>query len=170
MRSRSTIARSIGLALALAFAFGSMPLIAQHGKNGYVQHNLVSDGAITADHTDPNLVNAWGVAFNPNGFVWVANNHTGTSTLYDGNGNPQSLVVNIPTPMADSGGSPTGIVYNASSGFVVTGAAAARDAALLSASADLNLQNGWSLAAGFEGQLADVSRSYAGKGTLRYTW
>ena len=120
MKSRSTIARCIGGALALAFAFGSTTLVAQHGKTGYLQHNLVSDGAISADHIDANLVNAWGIAFNPFGFVWVANNGTGTSTLYDGDGNPQSLVVNIPTPTADSGGNPTGIVFNASSGFVVT--------------------------------------------------
>ena len=46
----------------------------QHGFGGYMQHNLVSDGAVTADHVDPNLVNAWGLAFNPSGAAWVANN------------------------------------------------------------------------------------------------
>jgi uncharacterized protein (TIGR03118 family) len=143
MRSRSTLARRIGVALAFAFALGSMPLIAQHGKTGYVQHNLVANGAITADHTDPNLVNAWGVAFNPNGFVWVANNHTGTSTLYDGDGNPQSLVVNIPTPTADNGGSPTGIVYNGSSGFVVTGTSGSGPSRFLFATED-GVIAGWS--------------------------
>jgi len=146
MRSHSTIARSIGAALALAFALGSMPLIAQHGKTGYVQHNLVSDGAIAADHTDPNLVNAWGVAFNPNGVAWVANNGTGTSTLYDGDGNPQSLVVSIPTPTADSGGRPTGIAYNASSGFVVTGASGSGPSRFLFATED-GVIAGWSPAA-----------------------
>ena len=81
--------------------------------------NLVSDGTITAAHTDANLVNAWGVVFNPTGFVWVANNGTNTSTLYDGNGVPQTLVVSIP---AGTGGtaSPTGIVYNGSQDFKVT--------------------------------------------------
>ena len=61
---------------------------------------LVSDGAFAASHTDPNLKNAWGIAFNPKGFVWVANNGTGTATLYDGNGVVQSLVVSIPPPAA----------------------------------------------------------------------
>lgn len=42
----------------------------------YEQHNLVSNGAVPAGHTDTNLVNAWGIAFNPNGSVWVANNGT----------------------------------------------------------------------------------------------
>jgi uncharacterized protein (TIGR03118 family) len=59
-------------------------------------------------------VNGWGVAFNPFGFAWVADNGTGVSTLYDGNGVPQSLVVSIP------GGKPTGIVFNGSNDFVVS--------------------------------------------------
>lgn len=86
----------------------------------FTQHNLVSDGAVPADHFDPNLVNAWGIAFNPFGPVWVADNGTGVSTLYDGSGNPMSLVVEIPSPTSDSGGAVTGTVYNGSSGFVVT--------------------------------------------------
>ncbi|MBS0584463.1 MAG: TIGR03118 family protein [Proteobacteria bacterium] len=86
----------------------------------YQLHMLVSDGSVAADHVDANLVNAWGVAFNPFGVVWVANNHTGTSTLYDGAGNPLSLVVAIPSPADASGGSPTGIVFNASTGFTVS--------------------------------------------------
>src|SRR5437667_357170 len=28
----------------------------------YAQHNLVSDGAVPADHVDPDLVNPWGLA------------------------------------------------------------------------------------------------------------
>ena len=66
------------------------------GGKFYQQHNLVSDGAVPADHTDSNLVNPWGIAFNPNGFVWVADNHSGVSTLYDGNGVLQSPIVTIP--------------------------------------------------------------------------
>lgn len=86
----------------------------------YHPRNLVSDGAIPADHFDPNLVNAWGIAFNPFGPVWVADNGTGVSTLYDGTGNRIPLVVQIPSPTSSSGGAVTGIVYNGSSGFVVT--------------------------------------------------
>ena len=96
------------------------PAFADHNASGYVQRNLVSDGSITAEHTDANLVNAWGVAFNPTGFVWVANNGTGTSTLYDGDGNAQTLVVSIPAPGAASGGTPTGIVFNGTNVFNVT--------------------------------------------------
>jgi hypothetical protein len=47
------------------------------------------------DHTDPNLVNAWGIVFSPNAFVWIVNNGAGVSTPYDGGGNLQSLAVTI---------------------------------------------------------------------------
>jgi uncharacterized protein (TIGR03118 family) len=98
-----------------------VPVPAQNDNSSvYQQHNLVSDGSISADHVDPSLVNSWGVAFNPFGFVWVADNGTGAATLYDGAGNPQSLVVQIPSPSANSGGTPTGIVFNGSSGFAVS--------------------------------------------------
>jgi autotransporter-associated beta strand protein len=55
-------------------------------------------------------------------------------------------------------------------GFVVNGARPARDAALTTVSAELNWLNGFSVAAAFEGEFSDVTRSYAGKGVLRYSW
>jgi uncharacterized protein (TIGR03118 family) len=77
---------------------------------GYQVHNLVSNNIEgKADFIDPDLVNAWGVAFNPDGFVWVNDGGTGKSTLYNGDGVKQSLVVTIPGP-AD-GSKPTGIVF-----------------------------------------------------------
>jgi len=79
-----------------------------------------SGNPYTAMQTDARLVNPWGIAFNPQGFVWVANAETGSSTLYDGRGIPQSLVVTIPTGSRGSGG-PTGIVFSGSDDFVVTG-------------------------------------------------
>jgi uncharacterized protein with beta-barrel porin domain len=54
--------------------------------------------------------------------------------------------------------------------FVVTGAAQARDAALVSASADVKWMNGFSLAGVFEGEFSGQTRGYAGKGILRYEW
>ncbi|MBN3754863.1 TIGR03118 family protein [Paraburkholderia sp. Tr-20389] len=80
---------------------------------------LVSDGAVSAPHTDPNLKNGWGVAFNPKGFVWVADNGTNLATLYDGNGAPQSLVVTIPAG-TNGDAAPTGIVFNGTQSFTVT--------------------------------------------------
>jgi uncharacterized protein (TIGR03118 family) len=80
---------------------------------------LVSNGVLPAMHTDANLKNAWGVAFNPKGFVWVADNATSVATLYDGNGVPQSLVVAIPGGIGGVA-NPTGIVFNGTTDFAVT--------------------------------------------------
>ena len=95
--------------------------------NSYLQHNLVSDQAGVADHQDTNLKNAWGVFFNPNGPVWVANNATGTSTLYDGKGNafptttpPGPLVVTIPSVDGSGPGVPTGLTFNSSGDFAIS--------------------------------------------------
>ncbi|HTA99592.1 MAG TPA: autotransporter domain-containing protein [Bradyrhizobium sp.] len=54
--------------------------------------------------------------------------------------------------------------------FVVNGAAQASDSALTTASAEMKWINGWSVAVTFEGEFSDVTRSYAGKGVVRYTW
>ncbi|WP_128953488.1 autotransporter domain-containing protein [Bradyrhizobium guangzhouense] len=54
--------------------------------------------------------------------------------------------------------------------FVVNGAAMASDSALVTASAEKKWLNGWSAAATFEGEFSNVTRSYAGKGILRYAW
>lgn len=54
--------------------------------------------------------------------------------------------------------------------FVVNGAAQAHDAALVTASAEMKWLNGFSLAATFEGEFSNVTRSYAGKGVARYSW
>ncbi|MBR1223272.1 autotransporter outer membrane beta-barrel domain-containing protein, partial [Bradyrhizobium sp. U87765 SZCCT0131] len=56
------------------------------------------------------------------------------------------------------------------SSFVVNGAAQAADAALTTASAEMKWSNGWSAAATFEGEFSNVTRSYAGKGVVRYAW
>ena len=54
--------------------------------------------------------------------------------------------------------------------FVINGAVQAHDAALTTASAEMKWLNGFSLAATFEGEFSDVTRSYAGKGVARYAW
>ncbi|MGK5011836.1 TIGR03118 family protein [Janthinobacterium sp. MDB2-8] len=104
----------IGFAIALAaalFACGGGHHHHPPAASAYAATSLVSDtAALPAAHTDPKLVNAWGVAFNPRGFVWVAANGTAKSTLYDGNGVPQALVVSTPP-------GPTGIVFNGTQDF-----------------------------------------------------
>jgi uncharacterized protein with beta-barrel porin domain len=54
--------------------------------------------------------------------------------------------------------------------FVVSGAAQASDLALVTASAEMKWLNGWSTAASFEGEFSNVTKSYAGKGLVRYSW
>lgn len=104
---------------ALILLIINFPVWADGG--GYKLTKLVADLPGIAAHVDINLKNPWGIAFNPNGFVWVANNGTGTSTLYDGNGlvSANLPVVNVP---GEGGvpGNPTGIVFNSSRDFNVT--------------------------------------------------
>lgn len=54
--------------------------------------------------------------------------------------------------------------------FVVNGAAQASDSALTTASVEMKWLNGWSAAATFDGEFSGVTRSYAGKGVIRYAW
>jgi autotransporter-associated beta strand protein len=54
--------------------------------------------------------------------------------------------------------------------FVVNGAAQAADSALTTASAEMKWMNGWSAQATFDGEFSGVTRSYAGKGVVRYQW
>ncbi len=54
--------------------------------------------------------------------------------------------------------------------LLVSSAAPAPDTALTTASAEMQWLNGWSAAATFEGEFSDTTRSYAGKGVVRYAW
>ncbi|WP_249779235.1 autotransporter outer membrane beta-barrel domain-containing protein [Bradyrhizobium sediminis] len=56
------------------------------------------------------------------------------------------------------------------SAFVVNGARPAADSALTTASAEITWRNGWSATAAFEGEFSAITRSYAGKGGIRYSW
>jgi uncharacterized protein (TIGR03118 family) len=88
----------------------------------FTQTDLVSNGVLPAQHTDANLVNGWGLAFTKQGVVWVGNNGTGTSTVYDVAGNVAGPVVAIPPAANSTENAPvTGVVFNAAAkGFNVT--------------------------------------------------
>ena len=103
MKKLVRFAGGVALNLILgAAAFG------QH----YTQTNLVSNMSGVAPVTDPQLINAWGISRGSGSPWWVSDQATGFSTLYDGAGAKQSLIVTIPpadptnknTPI----GSPTG--------------------------------------------------------------
>lgn len=104
--------------------------------NKYVQHNLVSDLAGVADRLDPCLINPWGIVASPTSPFWVSANGAGLSTVYDGNGNPSTLIVNIPGPAgaqspgqrcgqtAFGPGAATGVIFNDTPAFVLVGSPA----------------------------------------------
>lgn len=139
-RARGIFLVALPIALILVQGDG---LQAQQPSGFYSVRNLVSDGFVAAAHTDPDLVNPWGIVFNPNGFVWVADNETGASTLYDGNGVKQSLVVTIPTaPGGDPPASPTGIVFSSGSDFVVRSGTLAGPSRFIFATEDGTI-SGW---------------------------
>jgi len=109
---------------ALAVVFGvaivaASPLSAAE-RNAYTVTPLVSDQPGVAPNTDPNLVNAWGLASSPTSPWWVSDNETNVSTLYRGSdGLPQALVVSVD-------GGPTGVVFNGTAGFVLPTGGVAR--------------------------------------------
>jgi uncharacterized protein (TIGR03118 family) len=108
-------------------------------RNAYVVTPLVSDMAGTASTPDPVLQNSWGVAFTPAGSpFWIADNNTGCSTLYDGDGTKVALQVSIPlpgnvipptdcmtvspkAPPNPTPAAPTGVVWNPTTAFLVPG-------------------------------------------------
>jgi uncharacterized protein (TIGR03118 family) len=111
--------------LAVLFLFGSAAIANGAGKpvsvpagppvdkeNNYRVTILVSNEQDEAPVTDPLLVNAWGIAASGSSPWWVANNGTGTSTLYTGDGVKIGLEVHVP-------GAPTGMVFNGGSQFEV---------------------------------------------------
>jgi len=107
----------VAIALFLA-AFAAIECVAQ---NAYLQHNLVSDLAGMADHTDTNLVNPWGIAFSATSPFWISDNHSGLSTLYNSSGTPQALIVSIPPPAGGTPpAAPTGMIFNNTTNFNVT--------------------------------------------------
>jgi uncharacterized protein (TIGR03118 family) len=108
---------TLTVALGLALMFVSSAAVAQ-----YKLVNLSSNQVKQARHDDPLLVNGWGLVHGPGSPWWVADNGSGWSTIYDGQGNlNQGLKVLIPTAGENGPGSPTGIVFNGSPDFQVGG-------------------------------------------------
>jgi uncharacterized protein (TIGR03118 family) len=127
---KKVLLRHIGVALALAVLFPVLSF-AQH----YTQTNLVTDGntpGVTATHTDGQLLNPWGLTRSTTSPWWVSDNVAGVSTLYDGTGAKQGLVVTIPppkdTPVTNPPfvPAPTGVINNGSSDFALSPGTPAR--------------------------------------------
>src|SRR5260370_18437453 len=103
----------LGVSTACALIM-STTSFAQH----YSQTNLVSKTAGGGPVTDPQLINPWGLSRNSGSPWWVSDQATGFSTLYNGTGAKQSLVVTIPPADPNNKktptGTPTGTIANGS--------------------------------------------------------
>jgi len=100
----------------------NMPVASPAQSSGYSVVNLVSNGAVMSGHIDVNLTNPWGIVFAPGAPVWIVNNGSNTSTVYDGLGTP--VVPTVGIPVGSSGNSsPTGVVASNSTDFVISTAA-----------------------------------------------
>ena len=115
MRRRSL---ALTVCLGTAMVLSCIPASAQ-----YQLTNLVSNQVGAAKHTDPLLVNGWGIVRAAGSPFWISDNGSGWSTLYNGAGKANSLRVLIPS-VAPGPGSPTGIVVNGSQDFQIQGSAA----------------------------------------------
>jgi len=100
-----------GAIAALAMMMGAV-CFGQH----YTQTNLVSSTSGVAPVTDPQLVNPLGLSRGSGSPWWISDNAKGFSTLYDGAGVKQSMIVTIPpadpTNKNTPTGSPTGTIFN----------------------------------------------------------
>jgi uncharacterized protein (TIGR03118 family) len=158
-RSRTIPALAAGLiavaapaAAGAAAAHGATP--ASDQGNEFRQTNLISDLANQgAQVVDPNLQNPWGLAFGPATPLWVADNNGNVATIYTITPGGKMAantnhVVALPGGRASTGdgASPTGEVFNPSTGFVVTSKAGSGPA-LFIFSAEAGQISAWSPAA-----------------------
>jgi len=120
------------VSLSVVLSLGSVqPAAAQF----YTQHNLVSDGFVPADHPDPNMVNAWGLVSGPTTPWWIADNGSGRTTLYNVGTGAIQAIFTVPGA-AGQQGTPTGVVFNGGTGFVVTNSGGTSPARFIFAAED----------------------------------
>ena len=112
---------------SILLALISLPAFAQHFTRTDLTTNM-SSVSPTAPNIDGNLVNAWGLSRGTGSPWWISDNGTGVSTLYNLAGVPQPvppppgtvpLVVTIPAPKEGDTSTPTGTVFNYTTGFEV---------------------------------------------------
>ena len=110
--------------------------------------NLVALGYPATNNPDnPDLINPWGISHGPTTPFWLSDNGTGLSTLYNGAGVKQALVVTIAPPLSPPSdfmnSSPTGQVHNPiASGFNITEGAKTGSSVFIFATEDGTI-SGW---------------------------
>ena len=168
VRSATFVVLLAGSSLGLTGLAASASASNSIANSAYQQTNLVSDIPGLALHTDPNLRNAWGTSTGPGLPIWVSDNATGVTTLYDGQGNPQpgpgnkQLVVTIPAAPSSGPGAadaPDGTVFNPTpDGFVVSKNGVSAPARFLFATEDGTIA-GWNPAVDLTHAVMAVDRS-----------
>jgi len=140
----------------------------QQEDNSFTQTNLVSsDSSVPAEFTDPNLINPWGVSHGPGGPLWVSDNGTGVTTIYDGAGNPVSVgghpAITVAAPPGSTHPStPTGQVFNDSgAGFNVSENGHTAPATFIFATEDGTI-SGWSPSVDIASSVMAVDNSAEG--------
>jgi uncharacterized protein (TIGR03118 family) len=119
----------------------------------FTQTNLISDGSVPAQTTDPNLINPWGVSYGSvgtGGEFWISDTGTGLTSIDAVTASSVRLnlfpAVTIPSATPGNPGTPTGQVYNS---FLTTGAFTLSDgspATFLFATDDGTI-SGWNVSA-----------------------
>jgi uncharacterized protein (TIGR03118 family) len=137
---RTAVRGAIAVGAAFSLAVSASGAQA-HTPTAFAETDLVSDQPGHATLTDPDLVNAWGLTLSPTSPLWVANNGTNTSTLYSG-ANGTAPIAKVGLTVQIPGGAPTGVVFNPTTQFVVTGAGGSGAARFLFVSEDGDL-TGW---------------------------
>lgn len=107
--SRSTQHKTLAAAALLTIT--SLASAANAQTAGYIQTNLISDGAVTAANTNPSLINPWGLSIGP--AFWTDTEGSGLSLVTDASGNPSFNVTIPPAASTSAHGSPTGTIFNA---------------------------------------------------------
>lgn len=159
------------LIAALALTFGCRKSnVTNKDLRDFTQVNLVdNNGEYHATHTDPTLMNAWGLAFSSGGTAWVNSQAGHVSEVYTADGAlvPARPAVRIPSPTDTMGGLPTGVVFAGGKGFRLSNGGTA---AFIFVGVD-GVLSGWNGAAGNNAiRMKDLSSTSAFTGLAISSW
>jgi uncharacterized protein (TIGR03118 family) len=122
IHARRAIALAGSLITTIAAFMLPASMLAQSGS--YTQTNILSDGSVPAQKTDPTLINPWGITIGP--AIWIDESGSGSSLVVDATGNKLLSVTIPPANASQSSGLPAGDVYNGdSTAFTIPGTGSA---------------------------------------------